>query len=224
MRHENEVQHPFYGFRDHFDAGPERRGDRPVSPSKGPFARPDCPPAAPPYGRRGMMPPPPPPMPPEELTVDGRLLALLRMAGHLAMMRPGLRSGQYRLLSLLSGGEPVSQRQLAAQMRIQPGSLSELLGKLEQAGAVTRERSSEDRRACSVQITATGKERLEKMQESMDIDRSELLCCLTDEEKTTLTALLEKLMEGNTPRRPGHRGGPAQAHDEPESGPIPEEP
>ena len=149
-----------------------------------------------PRGPHGMC--PPPPMPNDD-TLDGRMLNLLRMAGHLAMMRPGLRSGQFRVLSLLADGEPVPQKQLAERLRIQPGSLSETVGKLELAGAVTRERDETDRRAVTVTITPEGSKRLAAMRESMDIDRSELLCVLSDEEKETLTALLEKIVRSARP-------------------------
>ena len=208
MRNNHDSNHDFpYGIPARMPGFPEeRRGDQPIPP---PHHDRPCHPLdrQAPFGMRGpgpdgngrMMPTPPPPF--EDQTEDGRLLGLLRMTGHMALTRPGLRSGQYRLLSVLSGGSPVPQRQLAEQLRIQPGSLSELVNKLEQAGAVTRQRSEDDRRACAVQITPEGMERLRGMQDSMDIDRSELLCALTDEEKETLTGLLQKLLKSNAPRR-----------------------
>ena len=209
MRHEHESENNFpYGVPPELpDFRQERRGDQPIPPHRD---RPHHPlEGQAPYGMKrpgpdegGRMAPPPPP-PPEDQTADGRLLGLLRMTGHLALTRPGLRSGQYRLLSILSGGEPIAQRQLSDRLRIQPGSLSELVNKLEQAGAVTRQRIEQDRRACTVQITQEGMERLRRMQDSMDIDRSELLCALTDEEKEQLTALLQKLLRSNAPRRFG---------------------
>ncbi len=158
----------------------------------------------------GFMPPLPPPEPD---TPDGRLINLLRQAGHLAMMRPGLRAGQFRILSLLEQGQPVPQVQLAEKLRIQPGSLSEMLGKLEQAGLITRQRSEEDRRASNAQITQLGLNRLKEMRSTMDIERSELLCVLNDEEKKTLTELLGRIIADAGPRhlrgRPPMKPGPS---------------
>ncbi len=207
----------------------DRRGDPELPPFPGSRRRPPHPDGPFPYGAQprggfpgdGMTPSPPdrpfpqgrrpeggfpghplPPLPLEDMTTDGQLLNLLRMTGHLALSRPGLRSGQFRLLSLLEAGEPVQQRVLAERLRIQPGSLSELLGKLEQAGAVVRQRSSEDRRSCTVQITAEGLARLRHMRQTMDIDRSELLCVLSDGEKEQLLTLLRKVVENARPQRP----------------------
>lgn len=191
------------------------RGDRPMPPRYGHRRHPMD--GQPPYGMKGPGPmaedrrmPPPPPL--EDQGADGHLLNLLRMTGHLALTRPGLRSGQYRLLSVLADGSARPQRQISELLKIQPGSLSELVAKLEQAKAVVRQRSDEDRRAILVQITQTGLARLQHMQQSLDIDRSELLCALTDEEKAKLTELLQKLLESNAPRsmrlhRPGDDEG-----------------
>ena len=141
-----------------------------------------------------------PPLPPmEEGGTDGHLLNLLHLAGHLAMMRPGLRAGQFRVLSLLEHAEPVPQQLLSERLRIQPGSLSELLGKLEAQGLIRRERNEEDRRATRVQITEDGLKQLSAMRENMDIERSETLSALSDAEKAQLTALLEKLLESAKP-------------------------
>ncbi len=194
----------------------EGAAGRPPRPRPEPFVDGEGPiPPMPRDGRHGPGPGRPPLPPPEDDTADGRLLHLLRMAGHLAMMRPGLRAGQFRILSLLESGEPVPQAQLAERLHIQPGSLSEILGKLAQAGVVMRQRSEEDRRASTVQITAAGLKQLAGMRQTMDIERSELLSALSDEEKERLTALLVKLVRSAEPpaggrpagRRPGWEPG-----------------
>ncbi len=213
MTHHHEEGHgPVYGrFPEPEDFRRKTRGDCPIPPHRGQRRHPLD--GQPPYGMKspGPMPedrrmPPPPPPPADDRSTDGHLLNLLRRTGHLALTRPGLRSGQYRLLSVLADGNARAQRQISELLRIQPGSLSELVSKLEQAKAVIRQRSDSDRRAVMVQITREGLDRLQRMQESMDIDRSELLCALTDEEKARLTELLQKLLESNAPRpvREGH--------------------
>ena len=90
---------------------------------------------------------------------DADLADLIDMAGRMLRRRPqgGPAQGQALILSILLGREALSQRELQQLLGIQPGSLSELLSKLEAKGLITRQKA-EDRRGNLLRITDAGRE------------------------------------------------------------------
>ncbi|MBQ7866543.1 MAG: MarR family transcriptional regulator [Clostridia bacterium] len=90
-----------------------------------------------------------------ELTAEELLMRKLRRCGHLLYHRFSLNFSQNRILLLCQAG-PVTQKTLACEMQLQPGSLSELLSKMEQAGLIERRRSEGDKRNCEILITPAG--------------------------------------------------------------------
>jgi DNA-binding MarR family transcriptional regulator len=60
------------------------------------------------------------------------------------------------LLALWDGGEPMSVGELGSRLRLDSGTLTPLLKRLEQAGLVTRSRDSGDERRVLVSVTAAG--------------------------------------------------------------------
>ena len=135
------------------------------------------------FGPRGPM------MPPFPMD-DDSLAGLIRRCAF-GMDRPGTRRSQERVLRMLASGEQMSQRHLQQLLRVKPGSMSELLGKLESKGYIERERDDDDRRKVSLKITETGLEYLKTCGEDSD-DR---FSALSAEEQETLKALLKKLVE-----------------------------
>lgn len=89
---------------------------------------------------------------------EADLAELIDMAGRLLRRRPqgGPAQGQTLILAILAGRETITQRDLQQMLGIQPGSLSELVSKLEAKGLVTRERA-EDRRGNLLRITDAGR-------------------------------------------------------------------
>ena len=65
--------------------------------------------------------------------------------------------GQSRVMHCLAGNGEIVQNRLAELMEIRPGSLSELLAKLEKNGYVERTKSSTDRRKIIVRLTQKGR-------------------------------------------------------------------
>ena len=66
--------------------------------------------------------------------------------------------GQGRLIFLLANNEGVSQRELATLARVKPGSISEVLERLEKDQLVERWRDQQDRRIVRVKLTAKGQQ------------------------------------------------------------------
>lgn len=89
---------------------------------------------------------------------ESDLSELIDMAGRMQRRRPqgSPARGQALILSILAGRDALSQRELQQMLGIQPGSLSELLSKLEAKGLLTREKA-EDRRGNLLRITDAGR-------------------------------------------------------------------
>ena len=82
------------------------------------------------------------------------------------------------------------QRELQDYLGIQPGSMSELIGKLEQKGLLQRVASEKDRRSRILMLTEQGRELTDAVKEEQ-----ELFGILSEEEQGQLRALLTKLLE-----------------------------
>lgn len=124
--------------------------------------------------------------------VNGKLLAMIRVLGHAGHRMDG-KGGQNRVLSVLKDGGEMTQRELTEQLGIQPGSASEIIGKLEAAGYLIRTPSPADRRTADVSLTEAGAARAAAAEERMQARREEMFAALTEEEKDQLLALLERL-------------------------------
>ena len=126
---------------------------------------------------------------------------LLDRCGHVFTHRFGRRKQRRtQLMQIVRENPGISQKELAERMHIQPASLSELVGKMEQRGLVVREKNDDDRRSIRIQLTETGLERLS--QPPVDTERA--FAALSHQEQAELTALLEKLLtawEAEFPRK-----------------------
>ncbi|CAL99540.1 MarR family transcriptional regulator [Saccharopolyspora erythraea NRRL 2338] len=70
----------------------------------------------------------------------------------------GLTYPQYLVMLVLWEREPVSVKDLGAALRLDSGTLSPLLKRLESAGLVTRVRSAGDERSVEVALTGDGRD------------------------------------------------------------------
>lgn len=126
---------------------------------------------------------------------DDRLIKNLRNLGHAIRFAFGGKGGQERILSILYKTGVMTQRELTERIGIQPGSASEVIGKLESTGLIVRIPSSTDRRTADIELTDAGRERAEAVIRQRSIRHQEMLACLSEEEKETLLTLTEKLNE-----------------------------
>ncbi len=153
--------------------------------------------------------------PPEEADdTAGQLLGEFRALEHLLRGHRDGRGGQSGVLSLLAQG-PMTQRELTQRMGIQAGSASELLGKLEAAGLITRKESSEDRRTTDVALTEAGQARAQTENDGRPQRRQALFSALEPAEQETLLELLRKLRadwEQRLPQEPHPGHGPRGGH------------
>ena len=101
---------------------------------------------------------------PGELTLDEALCFALYSASRAltGFYRPlldelGITYPQYLVLLALWERDGVAVRALAERLRLDYGTLSPLLKRLQAAGLITRERRAEDERSVTVALTAAGR-------------------------------------------------------------------
>lgn len=123
---------------------------------------------------------------------EDNLESLMRACGHFLYHRGQRGGGQGGILSILNKKDHISQKELQDMLRIQPGSLSEILMKLEQKGLIVREKDAQDRRKSILYLTEAGKAAIKEQRPRME--EQQLFDALNDEEKEQLKGLLKKLI------------------------------
>ncbi|MBB1079469.1 winged helix-turn-helix transcriptional regulator [Limosilactobacillus sp. STM2_1] len=73
--------------------------------------------------------------------------------------------GRGKILCLLAKNEYIYQNQLAKLAKIKPGSLTQILEKMEREELIIRERDKNDRRLIYVKLSSAGRRQLEKNKE-----------------------------------------------------------
>jgi DNA-binding MarR family transcriptional regulator len=144
-----------------------------------------------------------------------QLIWLLRrsMMGHLRDHGPmsAPYQGQGRILSLLKLTPEISQKELAHILNIRSQSLGELLAKLERSGYITRTPSEVDRRGMDIRLTESGKAVSEKEVEPEH--QESFFDCLNEEEQTTLSDYLERLIKNLEEKQAEGGSGPFPGSD-----------
>lgn len=122
------------------------------------------------------------------------LLAQLGWCGHYMHFHGGGRSGKAPILCLLAkNGGQMTQQELGTRFDLRPGSLSEVLSKLEAAGLIVRARSEQDRRVLIVSLTEEGRARAAEDQAARTEFRARAFATLTAEEQGQLIGMLDKI-------------------------------
>jgi MarR family transcriptional regulator for hemolysin len=129
----------------------------------------------------------------------GRKLALtgkyLRERFEERLAEHGASMPTWILLSALSEGDGISQRELAARMHIEGPTLVRHLDRLEDEGLLRRRRSEEDRRTVKVQLTAAGRRRHVQLLELVDGLEHDLRGIMSEREQAILARLLDRIYE-----------------------------
>jgi DNA-binding MarR family transcriptional regulator len=102
-------------------------------------------------------------LPDDPLTLERQVCFALAVASRsvIALYRPllepmGLTHPQYLVMLALWGEQPLSVRDLADKLALDPGTLSPLVKRLESAGYVTRQRVVGDERTLAISLTLAG--------------------------------------------------------------------
>lgn len=124
-----------------------------------------------------------------------RILHGLGFCGHYMHFHGGGVSGKAPIICLLAkqpGGE-MSQQELGMHFDLKPGSLSEILSKLELGGLIERSRNPKDRRQFTIRLTDAGWEKARVEQAARIRFRERAFSALTHDEREQLAEMLEKI-------------------------------
>ncbi|MGI5330084.1 MarR family winged helix-turn-helix transcriptional regulator [Actinomadura nitritigenes] len=144
------------------------------------------------------------PLPPRLLAITTFVLAQVGRAGRVRMGRMmdehGLGLWHFAVLSALDDAAPASQRELGERLRIDPSDLVEVVGRLEAAGFVRRERDPSDRRRYVVEPTAEGRAELDAIgRRAAGLD-ADLLAPLPAEDRAEFARMARVLLAHHDPR------------------------
>ena len=89
----------------------------------------------------------------------------------------------------------MTQKDLLAKTKNTSASLSEMVSKLEAKGLVERTRVDKDRRQTLLSLTKEGRKQAKESQEAIESFEARALSILSDEEKVTFCAYLDRLVE-----------------------------
>ena len=113
-----------------------------------------------------------------------------------ARLRPlGLATAQLPVLSMLHGGERLSQAELAKTAKVEQPTMAQLLARMERDGLILREPDPDDRRSSLVSLTDAARERLPAGRQVLREGNAEMTRGLSEEEVTTLVGLLRRVLD-----------------------------
>lgn len=127
------------------------------------------------------------------LDSKNKLIWNMRDIGH--TLRTGFegKGSQSRILIVLLENESMTQSELTEYLDVQPGSASEVIGKLESAGLIVRTQSERDRRTADIRLTDSGRIKAEEAAALRKQRHREMFSCLREDDEAALLMLLEKL-------------------------------
>jgi DNA-binding MarR family transcriptional regulator len=105
----------------------------------------------------------------------------------------GLEPQQAALLRYIASADGLSQQALADLLGLARSRMVVLIDEFEQRGLVVRRRSPSDRRAYALHLTGEGRELLDAVLRVSRSYADELCAPLSDDERTELVALLQRL-------------------------------
>ena len=123
-----------------------------------------------------------------------RLIHEIRMYAGILNDRRGQRPAQNRVLFLLHRYGAITQKQLQQHMQIQQGSLSELLGKMEASGLITRSRDPQDKRQVILQLSEKGIAVEHANHDQVMAENNEMFSVLSKQEQKELERMLNALI------------------------------
>lgn len=132
--------------------------------------------------------------------IDDELIIALRDLSRIMRTVYEGRASQKRILMILHESGPITQSRLTERLRIRPGSASEVLAKLENAGLICRSENRGDRRTADVALTESGVAAAEEALRARRDRHREMFSCLSAEEKNTLLSLLDTVRSDWTER------------------------
>ena len=107
----------------------------------------------------------------------------------------GLTIGQPKILDYLKGHDGAGQKDIAQGCHIEPGTLTTLLNRMEDAGLVERRTLSGNRRSLYVFLTKKGKDQVKLVTEAFSAMEEEAFRGMSKTECETLMRLMHQVYE-----------------------------
>jgi DNA-binding MarR family transcriptional regulator len=134
---------------------------------------------------------------------DRAFIALQKAANQLAQQAEqllksnGLSGAQYNVLRILRGAEPdgLACSSISERMISHDPDMTRLLDRMEKRSLITRARQSDDRRVVKARISATGLERLKKLDAPIRSLHKRQFAHMSEAKVSSLTALLDEICE-----------------------------
>ncbi len=130
----------------------------------------------------------------EQLQSAQAAISRLRACGHFLYHRTGGKTGRRRILRILSAQPDILQKELQEKLRIQPGSMSEVVIRLEADGLVQKHRSEADGRQWALHLTEKGHAEALRLNAEHDAQIQEMMSCFTQEQIDSLIVELDALL------------------------------
>ena len=146
---------------------------------------------------------------PHPMGPDEALLMQLRLCSRCLFRDTRYGGSRYRILALLHERGKIGQQEMQSLLGIKPGSLSELLAKLEKKGLIQRKKNDVDKRNRDIVLTVAGQAWLRDHTNSGQ-NAQPVFEALSAEEKDQLSALLDKLLKAGAK---GQTGGADSAEE-----------
>lgn len=136
-------------------------------------------------------------------SMNDKLIINLRDISHMMRRQYEGKASQKRILIILHESGTLTQKEMTERLGIQPGSTSEILSKLENAGLIIRTTNEADRRTTDIQLTDAGTKLALEAVEQRQKRHQEMFSCLSSGEQEMLLSLLEKIYTDWKTRFPG---------------------
>jgi DNA-binding MarR family transcriptional regulator len=107
----------------------------------------------------------------------------------------GLRPVEYTLLQMLREGSLSTPSQLAKELRMTAPSMTVWLDKLAARKLLSRSKSATDGRAQQLQLTAAGRQLIDKAHQALQESERQMLAHLSPGERTLLLEILQKMSQ-----------------------------
>lgn len=127
------------------------------------------------------------------LDQNNKLIWNIRDLGHTIRQIAEGKASQSRILIILKEIGSITQSELTERLGVQPGTASEVIGKLENANLIVRIPSEKDHRTTDIRLTEEGICKANEALEQRNKRHDEMFSCLSEEDKQRLLMLLEKV-------------------------------
>ncbi|MFO0612226.1 MAG: MarR family transcriptional regulator [Polyangiaceae bacterium] len=128
----------------------------------------------------------------------------LLLRAHEARLRPlGFGMSQLPVLIALEDGAALPQKELAKVARVEQPTMAEMIARLERDGVVERAPNPSDKRGSLVSLTRRSRARMPKAKAALIQGERDATAGFSEKEKSTLLALLRRVVENLDPGREG---------------------